>query len=192
MDARTVRQLGEVQVFLDAGENEIAGSIDGAVAAGTGVCKGDNPLHLWGVLLEQLDTHGNSAALAVARQHGVKCHAVQFQKFIPAGSLHQTDNLALVQRRPVAHDTMQLTVEEYAEVELRIIHDLAAVMVGLDERVCDAGGNHLHNNFFCTAHCLTTSYRPLPLWFSLVNVSVTAFWSYTYLIAARMSFACSS
>ena len=39
------------------------------------------------------------------------------------------------------------------------------------------------------AHSRTTSYRPLPLWFSLVNVSAMALWSYTYLIAAKISFA---
>ena len=33
MDACTVRQLGKIQVFLDAGEDEIAGAVDGAVSA---------------------------------------------------------------------------------------------------------------------------------------------------------------
>ena len=42
MDARTVRQLGKVQIFLDAGQDEIAGPVDRAVAAGAGVREGDD------------------------------------------------------------------------------------------------------------------------------------------------------
>ena len=46
MDARTIGQFSEVQILLDAGEYEIAGAINGAVAAGAGVGKGDNPFDL--------------------------------------------------------------------------------------------------------------------------------------------------
>ena len=69
-----------------------------------------------------------------------------------------------------------------------------------DEQIGDAarydlhgdvlGSAHTHTRIcFMAAHSRTTSYRPLPLWFSLVNVSAMALWSYTYLIAARISFA---
>ena len=174
MHAGAVRKLCQVQIFLDSGEHEIARPVYGAVPAGTGVRKGDNPLDLRCVFLQQSQADRNGPALGIPRQHRVKGHSVQFQEFVPAGIRHKPDDLTLVKARAVAHDAMQLPVQKHAEVQLAVIHDLPGIVVRFDERVGNRGRNHLHNNFFCTAHSLTTSYSPLPLWFSFVNVSVTA------------------
>ena len=93
-----------------------------------------------------------------------------------------------------------MPVQKDAKVQLAVVHDLAGVVVRADERIGDAarydlhgdvlGSAHTHTRIcFMAAHSRTTSYSPLPLWFSLVNVSAMALWSYTYLIAARISFA---
>ncbi|MPN35912.1 hypothetical protein SDC9_183415 [bioreactor metagenome] len=163
MDARAIRQLREVQVFLDAGQHEIAGPVDRPVPARAGVGEGDDPFHLRCVLFQEADAHGDGAALTVSREHAVKGHSVQFQELVPAGALHKADDLAFIQRRSVAHDAVELAVEENAEMEFGIAHDLAGVVVRSDERVGNIGGEHLHHNFFSAAHSLTTSYSPFPL-----------------------------
>ena len=91
MDAGAVRQFRKVQVFLNAGQYKVAGPVDRAVTAGAGVGKADDPLDLRRVFLYELNAHGDCPALGIAGKIAVKGHPVQFQKFIPAGILHQPD-----------------------------------------------------------------------------------------------------
>ena len=78
-----------------------------AIAAGAGVCEGDYPFHLRRVFPQQFDAHGDGPALGIARQHGIECHPVQFQEFVPAGIRHKPDDLTFIQRRAIGHDAMQ-------------------------------------------------------------------------------------
>ena len=92
MDAGAIGQLRKVQIFFNTGQDKVAGPVDRTVAAGAGIGEADNPLDLRGVFLNEPQAHGNGPALRIAGKVAVKGHPVQFQKFIPSGVLHQTDD----------------------------------------------------------------------------------------------------
>lgn len=156
VDFVAVRQEAEGVVPLDVGQDEIAGPVNGAVAAGAAVCKTDNPFYLRRLLPDQADGLCDAVALRVPGKVVVKGHAVEFQKAVPGGSLYQADDLLLVQAGAIAQDAVEASVEKGSEVEAGVIHDLAAVMVRADEWVCDLGGYHPDLDFFCSTHSFTT------------------------------------
>ena len=93
MHPAPVRQFRKVQIFLDSRKHKIARPVNRTVPAGAGIRKADHPFNLRRVFLQQPDAHGNRTALGISRQIAVKSHPVQFQKLIPPGILHQSDDL---------------------------------------------------------------------------------------------------
>ena len=156
MDFVAVRQEAEGIVPLDVGQDEIAGPVDGAVAAGAAVGKADNPFYLRRLLPDQADGLCDAVALRVPGKVVVKGHAVEFQKAVPGGALYQTDDLLLVQAWAVAQNAVEAPVEKSSKMQAGVVHDLAAVMVRPDEGVCDFGGYHPDLDFFCSTHSFTT------------------------------------
>jgi hypothetical protein len=82
---------------------------------------------------------------------------VQHINFIWPGTFDEALYLALVEARPVAHHSVQMSVQERSEMKARVVYDLAGVVVGLDERVSHGGRDNLQLYFLCAAHCFTTS-----------------------------------
>ena len=139
-------------VFLNAGEDKIAGPVDGPVPAGAGIGKAHNPLHMGRVLFQKPDAQGNGPALGIARKNAVKGHPVQFQIFVPAGACHQRQDFGFIKAWPVRHNSMEPPIQKYPEVQAAIIHHSAAVMVAAHKRICHLAGDHFQTNFFCSAH----------------------------------------
>ncbi len=138
-----VRQQAQGLVFLNAGQNEIAGPVDRAVPAGAGIGKADDPLDMGRILFQEPDAHGNRPALGIARKDTVKGHPVQFQIFVPAGACHQRQDFGFIQAGAVAHNAMEPTIQKDPEVQAAIVYHGAAVMVTAHEGVCYLAGDHL-------------------------------------------------
>ena len=152
VDFTPVRQKADSLVFLNAGEDKIAGPVDSPVPAGAGIGKAHDPLHMGRVFFQKPDAQRNGPALGIAREDAVKGHPVQFQIFVPAGACHQRQDFGFIEAWPIRHNPMEPPVQKYPEVQAAIIHHSAAVMVAAHKRICHLAGDHFQTNFFCSAH----------------------------------------
>jgi hypothetical protein len=128
MDHNTIGTSNKVNAFNNASQHKPARPIDRPVPALRPISERHAPLDMWVLLSHPPECVPDAPAFTIAREPVGKRHAVQFDKLVPKRARHKPQHLPLVQRRAELHGPSALPVEEHAEMQLRIVDHLPAVV----------------------------------------------------------------